>query len=107
MTAPDNDANDDTGELPPSKSARKRAAHAAQKLGEQLVRMREQDLAGLPLPEDLRDALAEARRLTSRGALARQHQYIGKLMREIDLAALEAALTARTDARNARARLRK
>jgi len=98
---------DGVAELPPSKSARKRAAHAAQKLGEQLVRMRPQDLDGLPLPEELREAIAEARRLTSRGALARQQQYIGKLMRGLDLAALEAALAARAEAHNTRARLRR
>jgi ribosome-associated protein len=69
--------------------------------------MREQDLAQLPLPEDLREAIAEAQRLTHRGALARQHQYIGKLMRDIDITALEAALSARSDAHNTRARLRK
>jgi ribosome-associated protein len=102
--------HDDSGEnfdLPPSKSSRKRSAHAAQKLGERLVRMRDAELAGLPLPEELRDAIAEARRLTSRGALARQHQFIGKLMREVDVDAIEAALAAQADAHNARARLRK
>ncbi len=62
---------------------------------------------GCRCTEDLRDAIAEARRLTSRGALARQHQFIGKLMRDIDMEALEAALAAQTDAQNARARLRK
>jgi ribosome-associated protein len=98
---------DDTGEdLPPSKSARKRAAHAAQKLGERLVKMRAQDLVGLPLDDELRAAITEAKRLTSRAALARQHQYIGKLMRGADIAALEAALAAREDAQKARARLR-
>ncbi len=94
-------------ERPPSKSMRKRAAHAAQKLGERLIGMRDQELVGLPLPEELREAIAEARRLTSRAALARQHQYIGKLMRDIDVAAIEDALVAQTDARNTRARLRK
>jgi len=98
---------ENAGEPPPSKSARKRAAHAAQKLGERLVRMHAQDLAGLPLSEELRAAITEARRLASRGALARQHQYIGRLMRGIDVAALEAALAARTEERNARARLRR
>jgi ribosome-associated protein len=92
---------------PPSKSSRKRAAHSAQKLGEQLVRMRVQDLDQLPLPDELRDAIAEARRLTHRGALARQRQYIGKLMRDIDITALEAAMVARQVARNTHARLRK
>jgi len=103
----DTDPESAAEDLPPSKSARKRAAHAAQKLGEHLVRMREQDLAGLPLPEDLRNAIAEARRLTNRGALARQHQYIGKLMRGADIVALEAALAAQAEAQSTRARLRK
>jgi ribosome-associated protein len=94
-------------DLPPSKSSRKRAAHAAQKMGERLTRMRQDEVAGLPLTEVLQDAIAEARRLTSRGALSRQHQFIGKLMRDIDMDALEAALTAQESAQKARARLRK
>lgn len=98
--------NDDEALLPPSKSSRKRAAHAAQKLGERLVAMREPELAQLPLSDGLREALAEARRLTSRSARARQHQYIGKLMRGEDIAAIEAALAAREEAHNARARLK-
>jgi ribosome-associated protein len=99
----DNEADD---ALPPSKSQRKRDAHAAQKLGERLVDMRESDLADLPLEESLREAIAAARRITSRGARARQLQYIGKLMRAADMGAIEAALAAREDAHRARARLR-
>jgi ribosome-associated protein len=100
---------EDTGDdnRPPSKSMRKRAAHSAQKLGERLVRMRDQELAGLPLPEELRDAIAEARRLTNRSALSRQHQFIGKLMRGIDVEAIETALEAQEAAQKVRARLRK
>ncbi|MEO6081194.1 MAG: ribosome biogenesis factor YjgA [Steroidobacteraceae bacterium] len=94
-------------DLPPSKSSRKRAAHAAQKLGERLTRMRQDETAVLPLTEALHDAIAEARRLRSRGALGRQFQFIGKLMRDIDMDALDAALAAQTDTQNARARLRK
>jgi ribosome-associated protein len=100
------DMNDEEEELPPSKSARKREAIALQKLGERLVKMRPGDLATLPLTEPLVEAITEARRLTSRGALGRQHQYIGKLMRDVDVAALEAALEGLTVARNSRARLR-
>ena len=43
-----------------------------------------------------------AKRITSRGGLARQRQYIGKLMRDVDAAPIEAAL----DARVHQARLR-
>lgn len=68
----------------PSKSSRKRAAHAAQDLGAELISMRDSDLEGLDLPETLADAVREARRITSRGGLARQRQYIGKLMRDVD-----------------------
>ena len=78
-----------------------------QKLGEHLVAMREQERALLPLSETLREAIAEARRLTSRGALARQFQYIGKLMRDEDVPAIEAALAAQDEAQKARARLRR
>lgn len=97
----------DWQDRPPSKSARKREAHALQKLGEELTRMRVADLDRLPLPENLREAIDEARRLTNRGALSRQRQYIGKLMREVDVEPIEAALAALTEERNTRARLRR
>jgi len=89
----------------PSKSARKRAALAAQDLGARLIALREAELVALGLPEPLHDALLEARRLTSRAALARQRQYIGKLMRDIDAAPIEAALEARSGAGGLDARL--
>jgi ribosome-associated protein len=93
----------------PSKSARKREAHALQKLGERLLAMRESDVEslGVALPEELRDALREGRRLTSRGALARQRQYIGRLMRDVDAATIEAAFAAKEAAHAAHARLRR
>jgi ribosome-associated protein len=78
----------------PSKSERKRAAHAAQELGEVLIRLRDQDLEALRLPESLNDAIREARHITSRAAGARQRQYIGKLMRDVDLEPIRAALAA-------------
>ena len=52
-----------------------------------------------------RAALAEARRLTSRAALARQRQYIGRLMRDVDPEPLERALAARSGARTPRAKM--
>lgn len=79
----------------PSKSARKRAAHAAQDLGEELIRMRDSDLDSLNLPERVVDAVREARRITSRGGGARQRQYIGKLMRDVDLEPIRAFLASR------------
>ena len=92
------------GEDKPSKSARKRAAHAAQALGERLVGLRREELDGLELPERLREAIEAAQQIRARGALARQRQFIGKLMREVDLTAIEEALSARDRARQHRPR---
>lgn len=80
----------------PSKSERKRAALAAQDLGEALLGLRERDLAALELPAALRAAVREARGLRSRAAAARQRQYIGKLMRQIDPEPIRRALAARS-----------
>jgi ribosome-associated protein len=86
---------DENGEYRgPSKSMRKREAAAAQDLGTRLIALRESELAALDLPETLLDAILLAKRITSRGGLARQRQFIGKLMRDIDPAPIEAALTA-------------
>jgi len=82
----------------PSKSARKREAVAAQDLGERLIALKESDLVALALPERLHEAILLAKRITARGGLARQRQYIGKLMRDIDAAPIEAALGAKSRA---------
>jgi ribosome-associated protein len=88
---------DDDFQERPSKSERKREAHAAQDLGETLIGLRDPDLDALNLPERLTDAIRAARRIPSRGGGARQRQYIGKLMREIDLEPIRAALGARSE----------
>jgi ribosome-associated protein len=90
--------DEDTGEFAdrPSKSARKREAAAAQDLGTRLIALRESDLEALNLPEKLFDAIMLAKRITARGGLARQRQYIGKLMRDIDPAPIESLLSAKS-----------
>lgn len=77
----------------PSKSQRKKEMHALQDIGEQLVALSAQRLAELDLPERLVDAIREAKRLTQFGAIRRQMQYIGKLMREVDAADIREKLT--------------
>lgn len=71
-------------DLKPSKSAKKREYLALQKLGEELIGLKESDLEKLDLDEDLLEAVREARTIKSHGALRRQKQYIGKLMRHIE-----------------------
>lgn len=75
---------EDEEQLLPSKSELKREADALQKYGEELIALKTADLDELELPDRLRDAVTEARRLKSRSGLKRQRQYIGKVMREID-----------------------
>jgi len=79
-------------ETKPSKSARKREYHALQKLGEELISLRDSELQSMPLDEDLREAVLEARRMKAHGALKRQKQYIGKLMRHLDPEPIRTAL---------------
>ena len=78
----------------PSKSVLKRDAHRAQELGEQLIALKDAELQALALPEALHDAIVAARSIGSRGGGARQRQYIGKLMRDIDLTRVREALGA-------------
>jgi ribosome-associated protein len=89
----------------PSKSERKRAAHAAQDLGEALIGLRDAELEALGLPERLADAIRDARTIPGRGGGARQRQYIGKLMREIDLEPIRAALRAQSEEQACEAQL--
>lgn len=67
-----------------SRSERKRRAEALQRLGVWLTTLRAGQLQTLQLPTELLDAVIEAKQLRSRAALARQRQYIGRLMRELD-----------------------
>lgn len=67
-----------------SKTKAKEEVEALQDLGKRLVGVGNDRLKKLDIPESLRDAVLEAKRITSHGALRRQMQYIGKLMREVD-----------------------
>lgn len=73
-----------------SRSQRKRDVEALQEIGERLVTLNVSQLGQLDLPDNLRDAVKEAKRLTANGAIRRQKQYIGKLMRNIDPAPIVA-----------------
>jgi len=75
-----------------SRSARKRESESLQKLGAQLVKLPEAELARIPLPEELTEAVSLARRLPKGGGLRRQMQHIGALMRRVDAAPIHSAL---------------
>ena len=91
---------------PVSKTRRKREMHARQDLGEELVGLTEPQLAQLELPEKLLDAVLLAKRIQKFGALRRQLQYVGRLMRDVDSAAIAAQLEAwKGKSRDAAARL--
>ena len=79
-------------ESKPSKSAKKREFLALQKLGEDLIDVKESDLREMSLDEGLLEAVLNAQKIKSRGARRRQKQYIGKLMRQVDPAPIRAAL---------------
>ena len=89
---------------PPTKGELKRRAQALQQLGERLIDAPAALLDSLDLPEKLDDAIRLARRIHSRAALARQKQYVGKLMRQIDPAPIVEALEAEEAQRSLAAR---
>ena len=82
----------DSGPLPASKTRRKQEMHALQDIGEQLIQLDSKRLAELDLPETLADAILEARQMRKHGALRRQMQFIGKLMRNVDAAPIQEKL---------------
>lgn len=91
---PDADFGPAEEHTPSSKTQRKEAMQALQALGERLVALPIDQLKRTPLPDPLRDAVMDARRFTKHEAIRRQQQYIGRLMRDIDPAPIEAALAA-------------
>jgi ribosome-associated protein len=78
----------------PSKTARKKAMHDLQSMGEALVELDPSRIAALDLPERLVDAIAQARTITKHEGRRRQMQYVGRLMRDVDPAPIAEALTA-------------
>jgi ribosome-associated protein len=69
-----------------SKTKLKAEADAAQDIGKKLIDLPKDRLIKLNLPEALFEAVTEAKRITANGAIRRQKQYIGRLMRDIDIA---------------------
>ena len=68
-----------------SKTQRKAEADAQQLVGKKLIALPNDRLKKLNLPEALYEAVIEAKRLTANGAIRRQLQYIGRLMRTTEI----------------------
>jgi ribosome-associated protein len=75
-----------------SKSQKKREMHALQELGEELVRLNAEQLAKMPISDELREAVMASHSMHKHGARYRQMQYIGKLMRGLDPLPIQTAL---------------
>ncbi len=77
-----------------SRSQKKRNSTALQKLGEDLVSIGPGSLKKIPLNDDLQEALKLVAKITDHEGRRRQMQYIGKLMRDVDVAPIQEALDA-------------
>ncbi|MCG8671872.1 MAG: DUF615 domain-containing protein [Pseudomonadales bacterium] len=89
----ENDINEsDDSEEWVSKTQRKREMQYRQDLGERILALKQNHRDQLNLSEELIRALEETKRIKKNEALRRHKQYIGKLMRDIDLEHVEAFL---------------
>jgi ribosome-associated protein len=77
-----------------SKTQRKKQMHDVQALGVALTKLSAEQLARFNLPELLHDAVLEAKRHTTHEAIRRHAQYIGKIMRDMDVQPIAAQLAA-------------
>lgn len=75
-----------------SRTQLKKEAAALQKTGERLADLSDQQLARMELPAVLTEAILSVRSMKSHGARRRQMQYIGTLMRNLDVAPIQQAL---------------
>lgn len=81
----------------PSKSELKRRDRDLRALGVELVELPAVELDALDLPEKLLDAVNACRRITSHGARLRQEMYIAKVMRDVEVEPIRAALERRSE----------
>ncbi|MCK0745611.1 ribosome biogenesis factor YjgA [Chromohalobacter nigrandesensis] len=87
------DPQDEEAERP-SKTQRKNEMKALQAMGERIIAMSDAQRARLPLSDDMRFAVEETSRIRSHEGRRRHMQYVGKVMRREDLAAIQATFDA-------------
>jgi ribosome-associated protein len=78
----------------PSRTEMKAMSDALQKLGNELLGLRDDLLASLDLPETLVKAIDEHNRVTNFEGKRRLSQFVGKLMRKLDDEQLDAVRNA-------------
>lgn len=81
---------DDSGII--SKSQRKRDANELKSLALRLIGLNASQLAQVPLDEQIREAVDDARQIRSNVARKRQMQYVAKLLRRIDASDIIASI---------------
>ncbi|HFC8522002.1 TPA: ribosome biogenesis factor YjgA [Neisseria subflava] len=75
-----------------SKTQMKKQMNDLQALGMELTKLSSDTLKKIGLDEELFEAIATYKKITSNGALKRQAQFIGRLMRDTDPAPIESFL---------------
>ena len=75
-----------------SKTQMKKQMNDLQALGMELTKLSSDTLKKIGLDEELFEAIATYKKITSNSALKRQAQFIGRLMRDTDPAPIEAYL---------------
>ncbi|SDL86318.1 ribosome-associated protein [Franzmannia pantelleriensis] len=74
-----------------SKTQRKQEMQALQALGEKIIALSDAERARLPLSDEMLAAVEETGRIRSHEGRRRHMQYVGKVMRREDTAAIQAA----------------
>jgi ribosome-associated protein len=77
-----------------SKTRRKKQMHDLQAVGAALTKLSAEQISHLSLPDELREAVLDAKRFTKHEAIRRQLQYIGRIMRDMDVAPIAAQIEA-------------
>ncbi|MFW5488306.1 MAG: ribosome biogenesis factor YjgA [Desulfovibrio sp.] len=77
-----------------SRTQLKKEMTALQEMGKTLIKMPDSRLKAMNLPPELAQAVRDAKTITKHEAVRRQMQYIGKLMRDIDLEEIQEHLDA-------------
>ena len=80
-----------------SKTQIKREADDLVALGKRIADLSQDQFDGMPLTDDLRQAIVVARKLSKGGAIKRQFKYIGKLLRSTDVEGINQAIERQLD----------